>query len=482
MQKNRECVVTSIRILVADDDANWRREVQLLLQARPGYQIVSEVSDGLEALHKGGEFKPDLFLLDVGLPNLNGIEAARQIRQLLPNSKIIFVSQDSRTDTVEVALSTGAQGYVDKAGAQTGLIPAIDAVQRGEQFVSDTLKYYKSTATSQAQSPHRHDSDRSRIPLSSGVKEPTWQHVRPTSFFIATATALAAAIIIVVAFYGIHWRLVSRESVQAQQHVDQLKRENSALTANLSRLNESVEADQREIQNLRSQLGNVSATAENLRRNSDLAHADAERSASASLQLLDESRNQEKLLAEAKDEATHVNELRANDEASLVAQQFRITELTDKLRIASATLDMERQLVASGQDLRELIVARQLHVIDVRDTDPNGNPHKAFGRVFVAEGKSLTFYAFDLNEDGAGNANRSFQVWAVPEEKKNSSRSLGFLQADAKAQGRWVLKVENPEFVKQINSVFITIEPKAGGKQPSGQKMLYAYLGDANHV
>jgi hypothetical protein len=164
-----------------------------------------------------------------------------------------------------------------------------------------------------------------------------------------------------------------------------------------------------------------------------------------------------------------------------VEQQTRITELSNKLRIASATLDMERQLVASGKDFPELMAARQLHVIDVRDTDANGNPSKAFGRVFLTEGKSLTFYAFDLNENRVVNGKRGFQVWAVPEGGKNLARSLGLLHMDAKAPGRWVLKIENPELVKEISSVFVTAEPAAGGKQPSGQKMLYAYLGQANH-
>jgi anti-sigma-K factor RskA len=317
------------------------------------------------------------------------------------------------------------------------------------------------------------------ITLSPGVEAATRHRGRLAGLFVATA--LTAAIIVAVAFYGRDGRHASRESVQAQQEVDQLKRENSALTARLSRLEESVGAGQREIQNLRAQLGNAAATAENLRRNGIEARADAERSSSRTVQLLDEAHNQEKLLAEAKDEAARINGLRANDEASLVDQQLRIMELTDKLRIASATLDMERQLAAAGEDLRELIVARQLHVIDVRDTDPNGNQDKAFGRVFVAEGKSLTFYAFDLNGNAEVNPKRSFQVWAVPEDKKDSSKSLGFLRVDAKAQGRWVLQVENSQLLKEINSVFVTVEPAAGGKQPSGQKMLYAYLGTANH-
>jgi len=171
----------------------------------------------------------------------------------------------------------------------------------------------------------------------------------------------------------------------------------------------------------------------------------------------------------------------AVDEASLVEQQARITELSNKLRVASATLDMERRLAASGRDVPALMAARQLHVIDVHGTDPNGNPSQAFGRVFLAEGKSLTFYAFDLNEDKAANEKRSFQVWAALGTGNNSAHSLGFLRLDAKSQGRWVLNVENPELVKEISSVFVTIEPTVGGQQPDGQKMLYAYLGEANH-
>ncbi len=286
--------------------------------------------------------------------------------------------------------------------------------------------------------------------------------------------------VIAVVFQGT-WRPASPASLQARQQVDQLKRENSALTANLSQLNESVTAGQRQIQDLRAQLGNAAATAENLRRNSEQARGEAERSSSQNVQLLDESRNQEKLLADARDEAARLVQMRANDEASLLQEQLRIADLSNKLRVASATLDMERQLVAAGQDVRELMLSRQLHVIDVHDTDPDGKPGQAFGRVFLNEGKSLSFYAFDLNEDRVVNGKRNFQVWAVPEANKSASRSLGYLQIDAKAQGRWMLKVDNPELVKNISSVFVTVEPAAGGKQPSGQKMLYAYLGKANH-
>jgi hypothetical protein len=318
------------------------------------------------------------------------------------------------------------------------------------------------------------------IVLSPSVDGSTRYAGRRVGFFAAAATALATAVIAVV-FYGTYRRPASQELVQAKQQVDQLKRENSTLTASLSQLNESLVTDQREIENLRAQLGNATTTAENLRRNTEQARGEAERSSSRNAQLLDEARNQEQLLAQARDEAARISQLRLKDDASLVQQELRIADLSNKLRIASATLDMERQLAAAGRDVRELMVARQLHVVDVHDTDLSGKPSKAFGRVFLTEGKSLTFYAFDLNEDQVLNAKRNFEVWAVPETNKSSARSLGFLHADARAQGRWVLKVENPELVKQISSAFITAEPGLGSKHPSGQKMLYAYLGAPNH-
>jgi len=291
---------------------------------------------------------------------------------------------------------------------------------------------------------------------------------------------VAGLVLIAVTFTVYHLRETPDTSRTAAQQIAQLKQENSALTASLSQLNESVAASQREIQDLRAQLAKAAATAENLRRSNGQARGEAEQSSSRNAQLLEESRNQEKLLAEARDEAARINQLRVNDEASLVEQQTRITELANKLRIASATLDMERHLAAAGKDVRELMVSRQLHVIDVHDTDANGNPSRAFGRVFLTEGKALTFYAFDLNEEQRVSAKRGFQVWAAL-QTGNAARSLGFLHLDAKAQGRWVLKVENPELVREINSVFVTVEPAAGGKQPTGQKMLYAYLGEASH-
>jgi DNA-binding NarL/FixJ family response regulator len=124
-----------IRILLADDFEAWRHEVRLLLEGRPELQVVCEASDGSEAIQMADDLKPDLIVLDIGLPKLNGIEAARQIRQLSPNSKILFLSQNNEFEVVQAALGTGALGYVYKTNAHEELLPAVYAVLLGKQFV-----------------------------------------------------------------------------------------------------------------------------------------------------------------------------------------------------------------------------------------------------------------------------------------------------------------------------------------------------------
>ena len=143
-------------ILVVDDFEDWRDKVCELLQVRPEFQVIGEASDGAEAIQKAEDLKPDLIVLDIGLPKLSGIEAARKIRQLFPSSKIVFLSLNKDQEIVRAALSTGALGYVLKTDARTELLPAMDAVLRGKQFVSSSLKDYQFPYTSAEKAPHSH--------------------------------------------------------------------------------------------------------------------------------------------------------------------------------------------------------------------------------------------------------------------------------------------------------------------------------------
>jgi len=122
------------RVLIVDDHEAFRRFTCSMLGEIAELQIVGEAADGLEAVHKAEELRPDLIVLDIGLPQLNGMEAARRIRKLSPNSKILMMSQESSADVVQTALREGAKGYVVKMDAGSELLRAVNAVIRGEPF------------------------------------------------------------------------------------------------------------------------------------------------------------------------------------------------------------------------------------------------------------------------------------------------------------------------------------------------------------
>lgn len=123
-------------MLVVEDFEPFRSFVCSALKQKPELEVVCELGDGLAAVQKAEELKPDLILLDIGLPGLNGIEAGRQIQKLVPNAKIIYLTQESAEDVVQEALRLGALGYVVKTRAGSDLMPAVEAVLQGKEYVS----------------------------------------------------------------------------------------------------------------------------------------------------------------------------------------------------------------------------------------------------------------------------------------------------------------------------------------------------------
>ena len=129
-----------VRILIAEDFPAFRRFVSVLLQGRPEWRLVYEASDGPEVVQKADELRPDLILLDIGLPKLDGLDVARQLAASGSRSKILFLSEEAAPDVVREALQTGAHGYVLKSQAQTDLLVAVEEVIQGRQFVSSDLR------------------------------------------------------------------------------------------------------------------------------------------------------------------------------------------------------------------------------------------------------------------------------------------------------------------------------------------------------
>jgi DNA-binding NarL/FixJ family response regulator len=137
--------IPMVQVFIVDDFKAFRRYVASTLREQPGLQVICEASDGLEAVQKAAELRPDLIVLDVGLPKLNGLAAAEQILKLSPKSRILFLSVESSPDVVRAAFKVGAWGYVVKMDAEEELIAAVAAVLRGKKFVGSRFAQYNFT-------------------------------------------------------------------------------------------------------------------------------------------------------------------------------------------------------------------------------------------------------------------------------------------------------------------------------------------------
>ena len=140
-------------------------------------------------------------------------------------------------------------------------------------------------------------------------------------------------------------------------------------------------------------------------------------------------------------------------------------------------------MLSAGRDVRDLMSARNLHIVDVFDTDPKGKTRPVFGRIFFTEGKSLLFYAYDMPDAKLKEASYQFRIWGKKEGPNQRARNLGIFFSDDKSQKRWVFEYGDPKVLSEIDSVFVTLEPSNGDpNRPKGDKLMYAYLrGQANH-
>jgi hypothetical protein len=193
--------------------------------------------------------------------------------------------------------------------------------------------------------------------------------------------------------------------------------------------------------------------------------------------------NSHALVANAQQEAMSQHQRAVEMEATLIAEQVKLHDLESGLREKSAALDQERQLLSLGHDVTDLMGARNLHIVDVVDTDGRGKARPAFGRIFFTEGKSLIFYAYDLNEAKMQKANYQYQVWAKKEGPNRQAQRLGIFYSDDKAQRRWVFKCDDAKILREIDSVFVTFgRPDSDALHPEGSSLMYAYLrGQPNH-
>jgi hypothetical protein len=166
-------------------------------------------------------------------------------------------------------------------------------------------------------------------------------------------------------------------------------------------------------------------------------------------------------------------------DASLQAQ---VMDLNSQLRDREQTINTQEELLAKDRDVRDLMGARDLYIAEVYDVGRDGATQKPCGRVFYTKGKSLVFYAYDLDHQPGFTNAKTFQAWGRRGGDMQQALNLGIFYEDNAAKKRWVVKFDDAKTLEQIDAVFVTVEPNGGSHKPSSKPLLFAYLKiDPNH-
>jgi hypothetical protein len=164
------------------------------------------------------------------------------------------------------------------------------------------------------------------------------------------------------------------------------------------------------------------------------------------------------------------------DAARAKAEDAKVNELTQLLQQRETELEQQDQLLAHDRDIRELMGARDLYISEVYDVGDTGETKKPYGRIFYTHGKSLIFYAYDLDQQAELKQASTFQAWGRRGPDAKQSLKLGIFYEDNASRKRWVMKCDDPRMLAQIDAVFVTIEPNTGSRRPSNKTLLFAYL------
>jgi hypothetical protein len=172
----------------------------------------------------------------------------------------------------------------------------------------------------------------------------------------------------------------------------------------------------------------------------------------------------------------------AQDAQQAKASEAKVNQLTRELQEQQAAVEQRDEMLVKDRDIRDLIGARDLYIAEIYDVAGTGEIKKPYGRVFYTRGKSLIFYAYDLDQQAGLQTVNAFQAWGRRGPDRQHALSLGVFYEDNVARKRWILKCDDPKTLAQIDGVFVTIEPEGGSHKPSNKTLLFASLKiDPNH-
>lgn len=192
--------------------------------------------------------------------------------------------------------------------------------------------------------------------------------------------------------------------------------------------------------------------------------------------------NAEASLQKTQTQLDSLDRERTQDQSRADSLEAQINDLHAQLRDREQALNKEEDLLAHDRDVRELMGARDLHISDIYNVSRDGITQKPYGRVFYTQGKSLVFYAYDLDQQAGLKGARTFQAWGRRGPDRSQALNLGIFYEDSAAKKRWVVKFDDTKTLEQIDAVFVTVEPAGGSQKPSGSPLLFTYLKiEANH-
>jgi hypothetical protein len=336
-------------------------------------------------------------------------------------------------------------------------------------------------------------------------QSPAGLRVTPAMGWIAGL--VAACMIAVIAFGAYHagarknlppQELFSKNLAPATTPVGDSPSQPKAAPADQSSV-QRLAAQAAQISSLEAQLANARKELAHLRGASDLAQVRLARLGNAAdgrdAELRQRTEERDKLASQLGETEKQYQNLQAeltnlrNEHSQTLLQtaslESKLTDLTSANQDQSRRLNDDEQYLVSDRDIRELMGARKLYIADVFDVDSGSRTRKPFGRVFYTQNKSLIFYAFDLDhQPGVRNAS-AFQVWGQRDSESNGEShpmNLGILYMDSETNRRWVLRLDDPRQLAEIDAVFVTVEPHGGSQKPTGKPFLYALLRkEANH-
>jgi len=318
--------------------------------------------------------------------------------------------------------------------------------------------------------------------------------------YLRTTLTVGGSIILAVGLAGSIYRLGEKRALKESQIVEQLQRHEEAHQAeigNLLRQRDEIQAGlaQREgtiaelKENLEKEGKRIAALQASLLSRDRQGEEQAQEISSQRDEVVHKLDDQQTLLAAGQKQLEALRQASTNDAVRMASLESQTRQMSQLLREKDVSLAEQQRLITkqqefldSDRDIRELMGARDLYLADVYDVGTNGKTKKPYGRVFYTKGKSLIFYAYDLDQQSGMKNASAFQAWGLRGPDRNNALNLGVMYVDNSTNKRWVLRFDDPSALAQINAVFVTVEPNGGSHAPQGKQVLFAYLDEEpNH-